>query len=501
LRALYKKLKTAPTLILFFLLIASPFFFSPGVRAAGDGLSAAQKKEVEAVVRDYLRRNPEVLVESIQALRQKDEAQARQAVTRNLKALKKDLEDNPGSPVGGNPKGNITIVEFFDYRCPYCKKVFPSIRKLLKDDGNIRYVFKEFPILGPVSVAASEAAVAAWYQDKSKYMALHARLMSDKGSLSKDEVLLFAGDAGYDADKIEKAITGKTKAILVVHLLGNPADMDAIMKIAKQHNLKVIEDCAQAPGTKHNGRYAGTIGDMGVFSFQETKNITTGEGGMVITKDPLLAKRLRMIRNHGESIPDDSWDDDSLSNIVGMNFRMTELTAALGVAQLEKLDENNKVRTENAIFLSDRLQHLPGISVPSYHPDVVPHVFPLIYDAHATGIERKKILLALRAEGIPVGSGYLKLMYQNPVFIKKIAYGKDNCPWSCHLYNSKIEYKSGDAPTAEELIRNKFIWFYHIHRPNMLDDMMDVVNAFEKVFDNLDALKKYETDMEVGYKW
>jgi len=232
LRALYKKLKTAPTLILFFLLIASPFFFSPGVRAAGDGLSAAQKKEVEAVVRDYLRRNPEVLVESIQALRQKDEAQARQAVTRNLKALKKDLEDNPGSPVGGNPKGDITIVEFFDYRCPYCKKIFPSIQKLLKDDGNIRYVFKEFPILGPVSVAASEAAVAAWYQDKSKYMALHARLMSDKGSLSKDEVLLFAGDAGYDADKIEKAMkSAKVQAELrknarlaqALNITGTPA--------------------------------------------------------------------------------------------------------------------------------------------------------------------------------------------------------------------------------------------------------------------------------------
>jgi len=206
LRAHQKNLKPGTVLIPFLLLFAALFSFSPGVRAASDGLSAAQKKEVEQVVRDYLKRNPEVLLDSIQALRQKEEAQARQAVAQNLKALKKDLEDNPGSPVGGNPTGDVTIVEFFDYRCPYCKKVFPSVQELLNEDRNVRYVFKEFPILGPVSVAASEAAVAGWYQDNSKYMTLHARLMNDKGSLSKDEVLLYAGTAGYDVDKIEKAM-------------------------------------------------------------------------------------------------------------------------------------------------------------------------------------------------------------------------------------------------------------------------------------------------------
>ncbi len=304
-----------------------------------------------------------------------------------------------------------------------------------------------------------------------------------------------------DPVKVEEAVTEKTKAILVVHLLGNPADMDAIMKIARKYDLKVIEDCAQAPGTKYNGSYVGTIGDMGVFSFQETKNITTGEGGMVITKDPLFAKRLRLIRNHGESVPDETWDHDSLVNLIGMNFRMTELTAALGIAQLKKLDENNRVRTENALLLADKLKDLPGISVPVYKSDTVPHVFPLKYDETVTGVERRKILLALKAEGIPVGSGYLKMMYENPVFTKKTAYGKNGCPWSCHLYNEKREYRPGDCPTAEGLIHKEFIWFYHINRPNNKDDMLDVVSAFEKVFRNLDELRHFETDMEVGYKW
>lgn len=304
-----------------------------------------------------------------------------------------------------------------------------------------------------------------------------------------------------DLNEVEKAITPRTKAILVVHLLGNTADMDAIMEIADRHNLVVIEDCAQAPGTKYKGIYVGTIGDIGVFSFQETKNMTTGEGGMVITKNPLLAKKVRLIRNHGESIPDSSWDEDSLVNVVGMNFRMTELTAALGVAQLAKLDENNRVRAENVYYLSDSLKDLPGISVPVLKEGVVPHVLALIYDSQATGVRREKILAALRAEGIPAGSGYLRTMYENPIFLKKIAYGREQCPWSCHLYNLRREYKSGDCPVAEKLLREKFIWLYHIHRPNDIDDMKDIVKAFEKIFENIELLNRNEIDVKIGYKW
>lgn len=301
--------------------------------------------------------------------------------------------------------------------------------------------------------------------------------------------------------EVEKAITPRTKAVLVVHLLGNAADIDKILAIAQKNNLIVIEDCAQAPGTRYKGDYVGTIGDLGVFSLQETKNITTGEGGMVITKDPFLAKRVRLIRNHGESIPDNSWDDQFLVNLVGMNFRMTELTAAMGVAQLAKLDENNRVRTENAHFLADQLKDLPGLKVPDYPPGVVPHVFPLIYDAHVTGVRRDMILAALRAEGIPVGSGYLRLMYENPIFLNKIAYGKDHCPWSCHLYNFPRNYQSGDCPIAENLLREKFIWFYHINRPNGNAEMKDVLLAFRKVFNNIDLLRKIDTNTEVPYKW
>lgn len=304
-----------------------------------------------------------------------------------------------------------------------------------------------------------------------------------------------------DSELIERAITKKTKAILVVHLLGNAADMDSIMCIAAKYRLKVIEDCAQAPGTKYKGKFAGSIGDLGVFSFQETKNITTGEGGMLITNNIELAKRARLIRNHGESVPDISWSDESLDNLVGMNFRMTELSAALGVAQLKKLDKNNKERLKNYQYLYEGLRDILGLTVVKIKKGAIPHVVAMLYDQHKTGVERNKILAALKVEGIPVGSGYMRTMYGNPVFLRKIAYGKDHCPWSCHLYGVKREYKAGDCPVAENLIKKKFIWFYHLNRPNTIVDMQDVIDAFKKVFANMDLLRKRDISTNFGYKW
>ncbi len=300
-----------------------------------------------------------------------------------------------------------------------------------------------------------------------------------------------------DPFNIEKAITEKTKAILVVHLLGFSADMNSIMKIAKKYNLKVIEDSCQGPLVKFNNKNVGTIGDIGVFSFNEPKNIQTGEGGMVVTHQPELAKRLRLIRNHGESVPDSSWDDSSLINIIGMNYRMTELTAALGIAQLTRLDKLNSYRIENSNYLSDKLKNIEALCLPDFHNGSVPHVYPIIYNEKITEVNRDKILTALKAEGIPVGSGYLRLMYENPLFLRKIAYGSNNYPWT----NSKRIYSTGDCPIAEELIKKSFIWFYHIHYPNTKKDMNDVVKSFNKVFNNLDKIRSSKIQINKIYKW
>ena len=281
---------------------------------------------------------------------------------------------------------------------------------------------------------------------------------------------------------VEAAITPRTKAILVVHLLGNAADMDAIMAIAERHNLKVIEDCAQAPGTRHRGRMVGTIGDAGVFSFQQSKNIMTGEGGMIITRHADLARRARLILNHGETVmePDDS--DADLVNIVGLNMRMPELCAAVGRAQLAKLDTVNDLRNRNHAALVDGLAGLPGLSAPVFAPEVEPmvHLSGFLYDEAAGGISREVLVAALRAEGIPVGTGYVRLMPENPTFQRKIAVGTGGCPWSCS--GSVVSYDVAQYPVAKALIGQKFVWLYHIAYPNTLSDIGDVVAAMKKVF-------------------
>ncbi len=174
--------------------------------AAEDALSLRQKRAVEEVVREYLRRNPEILLEAIAAVRAKRDAERQAKVQRNLVSLRNELENDPASPVGGNPRGNVTIVEFFDYQCPYCKRVFPSVQKLLESDGNIRYVFKEFPILGPQSVVAARAALAVWKLDKDKYVSFHTALMQTKGRLGEQRILNIAAEIGLDVERLRAAM-------------------------------------------------------------------------------------------------------------------------------------------------------------------------------------------------------------------------------------------------------------------------------------------------------
>lgn len=175
--------------------------------SAGDALTPEQKNAVEQVVKDYIDKNPEILLDAIRKLRDRDEKRARISAAEALVSLRPALENNPDSPVGGNPKGDVTVVEFFDYRCGFCKRVFPSIQALIKEDGNIRYVFKEWPILGPDSVYATEASLAGWHTDKSKYMAFHTAMMTSRGNLTKDKVLKFAAQVGYDVDVLQKAMS------------------------------------------------------------------------------------------------------------------------------------------------------------------------------------------------------------------------------------------------------------------------------------------------------
>jgi len=172
-----------------------------------------------------------------------------------------------------------------------------------------------------------------------------------------------------DPNKIEQAITKNTKAIMPVHLYGNPADMEKIQAIAKSHNLIIIEDACQAHGAHINNQKAGSFG-TGCFSLYATKNITTGEGGMITTNDDTIAKKLRKIISHGS---EKRYYHDHL----GYNYRMTDIAAAIGIEQLKKINQFNTARIKNATYLTTHLQNIPGIIPPKITPGHVFHQYTI----------------------------------------------------------------------------------------------------------------------------
>lgn len=168
---------------------------------AAAGVDEGDRPAIERMVREYLIANPEVLVEAMQALEQRQQTAADQKARAALKQNRQQIFNDDASPVGGNPKGDVAVVEFFDYNCGYCKAVHDDALKLVKDDGRLRYVYKEFPILGPGSIVASKAALAARAQ--GKYVEAHNALMSHRGRLDEAAVLRILGDAGLDVTKLK----------------------------------------------------------------------------------------------------------------------------------------------------------------------------------------------------------------------------------------------------------------------------------------------------------
>jgi len=287
-----------------------------------------------------------------------------------------------------------------------------------------------------------------------------------------------------DVAKCEEKISKKTKAILCVHLLGNACAMDEIVALANKYSLKIIEDCAQSPGVKYKNKYLGTYGDVGVFSFQESKNIMTGEGGMIVTNDAQIAKKSRMIINHGECLDHEFLISEGLHNIPGYNFRMTEMSAALGVVQLHKLSKVNEWRNNNYSYLISNLEKFDFLT-PQLVEDktsYVCHVASLSYDKEKFfDISRSLFIKALECEGISVGTGYTRLMSDNPIFISQ--------PDLINYDDRPVEFK-----VASDLINNKLLWFYHIAYPSTVDDMKDIVTAIEKVVMNAEFLDRELSD-------
>jgi perosamine synthetase len=305
------------------------------------------------------------------------------------------------------------------------------------------------------------------------------------GMLFQGLVPVFAdwkpGMLTMDVEDVERRITPRTRGIVVVHLFGNPCDMDAVMEMARRRGLPVIEDCSQAYCTTYKGRLVGTIGDIGTFSMQMSKHLPTGEGGLTITNSDDHAMRMSLFRDKGWENRG-KWGPRSYS-FLGLNYRMNELTAAVARAQLRKVEQ--VVCRLNALGtrLTDLLAGVRGVEAAPVTPGGM-HSYWL-YPFRVTSFDAQRFVAALNAEGIPAGWGYTV----DPIYLctdalrSKRTFGNASYPFNSAYYDGDIEYAPGLCPVAESQLRQ--IGVLRFCENWTEQDIADVASAFRKVAEGL----------------
>ncbi|MGV3502865.1 MAG: DegT/DnrJ/EryC1/StrS family aminotransferase [Adhaeribacter sp.] len=295
-----------------------------------------------------------------------------------------------------------------------------------------------------------------------------------------------------DPAKIEAKITPRTKAILPVHVLGLPCDMDRIMAIAKKHKLIVIEDACQAHLAEVNKQKVGTIGHAGCFSFQNSKNLPIGEGGAITSRDDAFLDRCFSYQNLGYPYGSVVGSVNTGSIRLGTKVRLTEYQAAIGLAQLARLDAQTTTRSENAAYLKSQIQDIPGIRPYKLYDNVTRaafHLFAFRYNKDQfKGLSREDFLKALRAEGIPCSSGYTTLNTQP--FLKETFASKN---YKKIYPKEQLDYKKymerNQCPKNDRLCEEA-VWFTQNMLLGTRDDMTAIASAVEKVHKNAEQIKK-----------
>jgi len=287
-----------------------------------------------------------------------------------------------------------------------------------------------------------------------------------------------------DPKALEAAITPRTRAIIPVHFAGQPADMDAVMAIAKKRKLFVIEDAAHAHGASHRNRPAGSLGHVASFSFQSSKNMTAGEGGIITTNDGALAETCRSIHNCGR-IPTGVWYEH---HVISGNYRLGEFQGAILNAQLDRLESQTRTRDRNGKYLADKLAGLPGV-FPQRRPAACTrhsyHLFMLRIDGQAFGAPRAAVIKALQAEGIPCSAGYGFSLHHQPMFRNK-AFG----PYLPGA-SARLNYRKVRCPNSDLICREQCVWLEQSIFLGRRADIDDIARAFDKLHDNREALKQW----------
>lgn len=297
-----------------------------------------------------------------------------------------------------------------------------------------------------------------------------------------------------DASKIEAKITPRTRAILPAHTLGMPADMEKIMQIARQHDLIVVENACLSWLAEINNKKVGTFGNAGCFSFQTSKNLPIGEGGAIVSDDEKFMDRCYSYHNYGTPYGSVVLPEGVTGGTVmnGTKMRMTEYQAAIGLAQMKRLEKQTDARNDNAQYLKSELQGMPGIVPVKLSPNVTrtsAWQFPLRYKSDAfSGLSRNDFLKALRAEGIPGSSGYVT---QNDKPYLKSTFESKNYR---AMYPKKMldftKYLERNHCPENDLLCQEAVWFSQNMLLGTRADMDDIVSAIEKVHTTAGEIKK-----------
>ena len=328
-----------------------------------------------------------------------------------------------------------------------------------------------------LGIGAGDEVITSPYTDPGTIASiLAARALPVLADLDRESYQL-------DPDDVERRVTENTRAIMPVHMMGQPCHMERMMAIAKKHNLKVIEDACQAHLSEYQGKKLGTIGDLGCFSFQSSKTIACGEGGAIIGNDEELMDKCYTVHNHGTS-------RRGRTEVAGPKYRMNEFEAAVLLGQLPGVEERFAHRNENAAYLTSRLKDIPGISPQKLYEGTASgsfYLYPMTYHKeHFNGADRSQFLKALSAEGISL-SPY-------------IGQGLHREPWVEHILNSKVYQRmyskerlqryreENKCPNCDKVCQEMVMIWASGPLLGTRDDMDDIANAIIKVYENRDKL-------------
>lgn len=313
--------------------------------------------------------------------------------------------------------------------------------------------------------------------------------------LHQNAIPVFADiDDTYNMDPadVEKKITPRTKAIIVVHLFGNPCNMDAMTDIARRHRIPLVEDCAQAHMSEYKGKYVGTIGDIGCFSFQQSKHMTTGEGGMTITSNREYYERMKFFIDKGWARK--GWGPRAYL-FLAPNYRPTELVGAIGLAQLKKVQDVVRKRHDLGEYLSELLSKIEGVR-PAPVTSGAKHSYWLYPMRLPEGVDANLFAQGMTKENIWVSAGYTgKPIYLcTEALTEKKTYGLSQCPFTCRYTEKEYEYREGLCPRAEEAL--KHLICIPLNESWKKEDVKRAVSAVEKSMTNM-ASKEVALSVEI----